>query len=106
MAPGSKDSQVNVRFDEMTDARLVAAAKKLGTTKSALVRHLTETFLTEIANTGSMELNINWKTKLEKADARTAWGEAKMPVVPEMTRVSDAPELPVSKVEIPDGETL
>ena len=105
MAKGSKDSQINVRFDEATDAQLVAAAKKLGTTKSALVRHLTETFLSEIESTGSMALNMNWTQKLGLADARSPWGEARSPIAAETTEKSQVADLPKSSVIYPAGKT-
>jgi predicted DNA-binding protein len=100
MAKGSKDSQINVRFDEATDAQLVAAAKKLGTTKSALVRHLTETFLSEIEATGSMALDLNWKAKLNGADARSPWGEPRM-IAAETKENSPAADLPRKAVIYP-----
>lgn len=102
MAKGSKDTQVNVRFDEATDAQLVAAAKKLGTTKSALVRHLTETFLSEIAETGSMALNLNWMAKLGQADARSPWGEPRM-IAAETKEKSPAADLPREAITYPKG---
>jgi predicted DNA-binding protein len=103
MPPSSKDSQVNVRFSEVTDAQLIAAAKKLGTTKSALVRHLTETFLSELSKSGSMALDLDWKKHLGAADARTAWGEAKMPVAAETKETSRIAELPSVSLKYPKG---
>ncbi len=74
----AKDSQVNIRFDAATDAELEETAQQMGVSKSALVRHLTATFLKEVKRTGAVPLNMPWTTVLNDADARSAWGERKM----------------------------
>lgn len=74
----AKDSQVNIRFDAATDADLEETAKQMGVSKSALVRHLTATFLKEVKKTGAVPLHLKWTSVLNEADARSAWGERKM----------------------------
>jgi hypothetical protein len=66
-----KNSQVNVRFDEQTDNLLEETAKSLGVSKSALVRHLTKTFLDDVKKSGSLKMKPNWVSLLEPADARS-----------------------------------
>lgn len=75
----SKDSQINVRFTADLDADLSHTAAQLGVSKSALVRRLTEVFLAEVKKTGAVSLNSEWVKDLTQADARSQWGEAKMP---------------------------
>jgi hypothetical protein len=74
----SKSSQINIRFDDTTDAELVATAAALGVSKSALVRRLTEAFLAEVKRTGAVQLKPSWVKELGKADARSGWGERRI----------------------------
>jgi hypothetical protein len=74
-----KTEQVNVRFDADTQADLDQTAEALGTSRSVLVRRLTEAFLKEVKRTGSVKLNPTWLNDLGKADARSDWGERKIP---------------------------
>jgi antitoxin component of RelBE/YafQ-DinJ toxin-antitoxin module len=71
----AKNSQVNIRFDEATDADLERTASRLGVSKSSLVRHLTKTFLAEVERSGSLPMNPDWTRALGTADARSGWGE-------------------------------
>lgn len=75
----AKDSQVNIRFDAATDADLEETAKQMGVSKSALVRHLTATFLKEVKQSGTVPLHLKWTSVLNEADARSEWGARKLP---------------------------
>lgn len=75
----AKNSQVNIRFDDATDALLESTAAGIGISKSALVRHLTGTFLDEVQRTGSIKLRPDWIRMLGSADARSVGGERKLP---------------------------
>lgn len=88
-----KNSQVNIRFDDSTDQELEATASKLGISKSALVRHLTRTFLEEVKLSGSLQLKPQWARMLGTADARSAGGERKIvPMNPEApSKVAQTP---------------
>jgi antitoxin component of RelBE/YafQ-DinJ toxin-antitoxin module len=90
----AKDSQVNIRFDAATDAELEETAQQMGVSKSALVRHLTATFLKEVRRTGSVPLKMPWTSVLNEADARSAWGERKLP---------EPPPKPPGPVKYPKG---
>ena len=70
---------MNIRFDEKTDGELETTAQKLGVSKSALVRHITVTFLREVGETGSIPIDPNWSGMMGLADARSGWGERKLP---------------------------
>lgn len=74
----AKDSQVNIRFDAATDADLEETAKQMGVSKSALVRHLTATFLKQVKQSGTVPLNLKWTSVLNEADARSEWGARKL----------------------------
>lgn len=72
-----KNKQINVRFSDETDQVLTDTAAKLGVSRSALVRHLTEQFLAETTRTGSLRLKPHWVGNLAQADARSQWGTRK-----------------------------
>jgi antitoxin component of RelBE/YafQ-DinJ toxin-antitoxin module len=74
----AKDSQVNIRFDAATDADLEETARQMGVSKSALVRHLTATFLKQVKQSGTVPLNLKWTSVLNEADARSEWGARKL----------------------------
>jgi hypothetical protein len=74
----TKDSQINIRFDAATDAELEGAAKRLGVSKSSLIRRLTRQFLDDVRSRGAMSLGAEWVKGLAAADARTKWGERKI----------------------------
>jgi len=74
----AKNSQVNIRFDDVTDAQLEQTAHDLGVSKSALVRHVTKTFLEEVRRTGALKLKPEWTRLIGDADGRSPWGEHKM----------------------------
>lgn len=90
----AKSSQVNIRFDETTDSDLEAAAKGLGTSKSALVRHLTEVFLREVKKDRGLKIDPTWVRNVGKADARSDWGERKMPAAEEQNPPAATPMSP------------
>jgi len=78
-----KSSQINIRFTPQIEADLNAICEKMGTTKSSLVRKLTEVFITEVKRTGSLTLDHRWIRELGQADARSEWGERKLKVANE-----------------------
>lgn len=69
----AKDRQVNIRFDDETDDALTNASRRLGMSKSALVRHFTKSFLALIESRGGMPVDLAEGL----ADGRSPWGEAK-----------------------------
>lgn len=73
----AKTEQVNIRFDVKTDQKLTKTSEKLGCSRGALVRRLTEVFLDQVEKTGSPLLNGSWTAALGKADGRTKWGGRK-----------------------------
>lgn len=73
----AKNSQVNIRFDDSTAAQLEQTAAGLGISTSALVRHLTRTFLDDVKKTGSVQIKPQWTRMLNAADARSGWGDRK-----------------------------
>lgn len=95
----AKDSQVNIRFDAATDAELEETAQQMGVSKSALVRHLTATFLKEVKRTGAVPLAMGWTSLLNEADGRSAWGEKKLPdSPPKSVKYPSAPRAPRKKI--------
>lgn len=68
-----KDSQINIRFDQETDRRLAETARKLGLSKSGLVRHFTARFLETVNREGGLRMDL----EIDPADGRTEWGEPK-----------------------------
>lgn len=90
----AKDFQINIRFDEATSAELTATSKALGVSKSQLVRHLTKTFLQDVKRNGALKLSLEWTRLLGVADARSEWGERKLPENPAMLNEGD-PDAPM-----------
>lgn len=64
--------QLPVRLDSQTEARLEAAAQKAGTTKSAIIRLLAQTFVDQVVKAGQVILPPNWSELLPRADERAA----------------------------------
>ena len=61
-----------VRFEDEIEARLERAAVKTGTTKSALIRMLATTFVTQcVGPDGRVTLPPNWKELLSPRDNRS-----------------------------------
>ena len=89
-----KTSQINVRFTPQIDADLTAICKKMGVTRSAMVRKLTEVFISEVKRTGSLTLNHQWIKALGDADARSPWGDRKLKG--DQSKKADSP--PLAKV--------
>ena len=73
----AKDTQINIRFPSNMDRQLTETAVALGVSKSALVRRVTEMFLEEVSETGSVKLHPNWIKGLTEADGRSEWGSSK-----------------------------
>lgn len=84
----AKSSQVNIRFDDATDADLEKTAAKLGISKSALVRHLTTTFLDEVKRRDALPIAPDWARALGGADGRSGWGQRKI-VEMDLQKVAD-----------------
>jgi hypothetical protein len=74
----SKQSQINIRFDEKTEESLNEICGELGISKSALVRRLTEKFILEVKRCGGVKIDTATLNDLPAADGRTAWGEKKL----------------------------
>ncbi len=64
--------QLPIRLDEHTERRLEAAAQKAGTTKSAIIRLLAQSFVEQVVKAGQVILPPNWSDLLPKADERAA----------------------------------
>jgi hypothetical protein len=64
--------QLPIRLDEHTERRLEAAAQKAGTTKSAIIRLLAQSFVDQVVKAGQVILPPNWSDLLPKADERAA----------------------------------
>lgn len=65
-------AQLPVRLDSEIDARLEAAAKAQGTTKSAIIRLLAKTFVEQVVQAdGTVTLPPNWAALLDAADGRS-----------------------------------
>ena len=74
----SKQSQINIRFDEEMEKNLTKICGDLGISKSALVRRLTEKFILEVKRSGGVKIDSAAVNDLPPADGRTAWGEKKL----------------------------
>lgn len=71
-------SQLPIRLDAETDARLQALAEKLDTSKSALIRLLAKTFCEHVVQAdGSVLMPPNWEALLPRADARSKAGTSR-----------------------------
>ncbi len=65
-------AQLPVRLDPAIDARLERAAKRVGTSKSAIIRLLVKTFVEQVVQPdGSVSLPPNWRNYLRRADGRS-----------------------------------
>lgn len=66
-------SQLPIRLDSDTDARLQAAAERAGTSKSALIRMLAKTFVDQcVTASGQVTLPPNWADLLPQKDNRSS----------------------------------
>jgi len=74
----SKQSQINIRFDEETERNLTKICGDLGISKSALVRRLTEKFILEVKRSGGVKIDSAAVNDLPQADGRSPWGEKKL----------------------------
>lgn len=64
-------AQLPVRLDPESEKRLERAAKLAGTTKSAIIRLLVDTFVRQVvAEDGQVTLPPNWAELLGERDAR------------------------------------
>lgn len=63
-------SQLPIRLDPETDARLTAAASRLGTSKSGLIRMLAQSFVDQCVQGGQVTLPPLWKEMLPARDER------------------------------------
>lgn len=68
--PVPKSAAVNVRLEEPVDRELEALAQELGTTKSALIRLLTQTFIRDVKQRG-LRVPVEWMSLLQPADGRS-----------------------------------
>ena len=75
----AKSAQINIRFDMDTDNELKRTAKALGMSKSALVRHLTRTFLDDVKRSGGLQINPDWRRMLAAAEASAQHSENSPP---------------------------
>lgn len=64
--------QLPIRLDKETEARLESAAQKAGTTKSAIIRMLAQSFVDQVVRAGQVILPPNWSELLPRADDRAA----------------------------------
>jgi predicted transcriptional regulator len=70
-----KSAAVNIRLEEPVDRELESLARELGTTKSALIRLLTQTFLREVKERG-LQIPADWRGMLSPADGRALAAES------------------------------
>lgn len=64
--------QLPIRLEPDIDERLQAAAERIGTSKSALIRMLAKTFCDQVIRPdGSVLLPPNWRNLLPEADGRS-----------------------------------
>jgi len=64
--------QLPIRLDTDTERRLESAAQKAGTTKSAIIRLLAQSFVDQVVRAGQVVLPPNWGDLLPRADDRAA----------------------------------
>lgn len=65
-------SQLPIRLAPDVEARLEQAARAAGTTKSAIIRLLAETFVDQVVKDGKVTLPLDWAELLPQRDARSS----------------------------------
>jgi len=74
--------QLPIRLEPDIDARLQAAAERIGTSKSALIRMLAKTFCDQVIQAdGSVQLPVDWMSLLPDADGRSVTHRYPKPVI-------------------------
>ena len=67
-----KEASLQIRLDAQINRKLDIAAKRLGLTKSALIRILILSFVDQLeANGGKIVMPLQWKTQLLSDDSIT-----------------------------------